>query len=103
MSRTMQPRRLAARARPMGAVVLCIDDDELVLEVINAILKKHGYSVLTATNGSHGLEVFRENAIDLVLVDYEMPGMKGHEVALEMRAFNPSIPLVLHSGAAEVP
>ena len=87
----------------MDAVVLCIDDDELVLEVTKAILKKHGYAVMMSTNGNQGLEIFRKNAIDLVLLDYEMPGMKGHEVAMAMRAFNPMVPLVLHSGAAEVP
>ncbi len=103
MCEVMHAPRLAVHVRPTNAVVLCIDDDEVVLEVTHAILKKNGYSVLTATNGHRALEVFRENAVDLVLVDYEMPGMKGHEVAAEVRAFNPEVPVVLHSGAAEIP
>jgi CheY-like chemotaxis protein len=103
MSEVMHAQRLAVHVRPTSAVVLCIDDDEVVLEVTHAILKRNGYSVLTATNGHRALEVFRENAVDLVLVDYEMPGMKGHEVAAEVRAFNPQVPVVLHSGAAEIP
>ncbi|SRR6266481_1547683 len=96
-------RHRAVHARHKDAIVLCIDDDELVLEVTKAILKRNGYSVLTATCGLRALEIFRETTIDLVLLDYEMPGMKGHEVALEMRAFNPQVPVVLHSGAAEIP
>lgn len=96
-------RHRAVHARHKDAIVLCIDDDELVLEVTKAILKRNGYSVLTATCGLRALEIFRETTIDLVLLDYEMPGMKGHEVAVEMRAFNPQVPVVLHSGAAEIP
>jgi len=103
MGEVMQPSRVAIQGRHKDAVVLCIDDDELVLEVTRAILKKHGYLVLTATNGRHGLEIFRENAVDLVLLDYDMPGIKGNEVAVEMRAFNRQVPLVLHSGAADIP
>ena len=103
MSEIMHSRRFAIHAPPKDAVVLCIDDDELVLEVTKAILKRNGYSVLTATSGLQALEIFRGNIIDLVLLDYEMPGMKGHEVAMEMRAFNPQVPVVLHSGAAEIP
>jgi CheY-like chemotaxis protein len=102
ISRIMRAPR-DVHVQPANAVVLCIDDDEVVLEVTHAILKKHGYSVLTAMNGRKALEVFRENPVDLVLLDYEMPGMKGHEVALEMRALNPQVPVVLHSGAAEIP
>ena len=102
MSKTMRPRRLA-HARSMDAIVLCVDDDELVLEVTQAILKRNGYSVLAATNGQQALEVFKENAVDLVLLDYDMPGMKGDVAALEMKALNPLVPLILHSGAAEIP
>jgi len=100
MSEIMCPRSLA---QSTDAVVLCVDDDELVLEVTQAILKRNGYSVLAATNGRQALEVFKENAVDLVLLDYDMPGMKGHEAAQEMKALNPLVPLILHSGAAEIP
>jgi CheY-like chemotaxis protein len=103
MSQVMCARRFADHVQPTNAVVLCIDDDEFVLEVTQAILQKHGYSVLIASNGRQALEVFREAAVDLVLVDYEMPGMKGHEVALGVKEFSPNVPVVLHSGSANVP
>jgi DNA-binding NtrC family response regulator len=101
MNETMLRRSIDARL--MDAVVLCVDDDELVLEVTQAILKRNSYSVLAATNGRHALKIFGENAVDLVLLDYDMPGMKGHEVALEMKSLNPLVPLILHSGAADIP
>lgn len=99
----MIPSRASLRNQIVDAVLLCIDDDELILDVVQTTLEKHGYSVLTATNGNEALELFKENAIDLVLVDYEMPGMNGHEVTKEIRNLNPRVPIVLHSGAPNIP
>jgi len=84
-------------------VLLCIDDDPAILEITQKMLEKSGYSVLTATNGSEALEIFRERRIDLVVVDYEMPGMKGHEVAAALKELNPHIPVVLQSAAPDLP
>jgi CheY-like chemotaxis protein len=85
------------------AVVLCIDDDPFILDVTKSILARHGYTVLTAESGHEGVEIFRATAIDLVLVDYEMPVMKGHEVAVELRLIDSEVPVVLHSGHAQIP
>jgi CheY-like chemotaxis protein len=85
------------------AVVLCVDDDAAILDVIKLILEKNGFSVLTATNWRHALDTFRNNSIDLVMIDYEMPDVKGHQVAMWMRGLNPDVPIILHSGSANVP
>jgi len=84
-------------------VLLCVDDDEVVLDVVQTVLERRGYCVLTATNGDQALEVFKENAVDLVLLDYEMPGMNGDEVFKKMKNLNPEVPVVLHSGSPEIP
>jgi CheY-like chemotaxis protein len=85
------------------AVLLCVDDDPLVLNVTKKMLEKKGYGVLTASDGKVAIQVFRDNRVDLVVVDYEMPGMKGHEVAVWIKSLNPRMPVVLHSGALILP
>jgi CheY-like chemotaxis protein len=85
------------------AVVLCVDDDSVVLDVIKLTLEKNGFTVLTATNWRRALDAFRETPIDLVMLDYEMPDMKGHEVAIQIRSVNPEVPIILHSGSFDIP
>jgi two-component system OmpR family response regulator len=85
------------------AVVLCVDDDMAILDVVKSILERRGFSVLTATNWRHALDTFKSNSIDLVMLDYEMPDVKGHEVALWIRRLNPDVPIILHSGSPDIP
>jgi CheY-like chemotaxis protein len=92
-----------AVSRATDAVVLCVDDDNLTLTFIALILKKNGFSVLTANNWRLALKTFGENAIDLVMLDYEMPEMKGHEVATRIRKLNPEVPIILHSSSPHIP
>jgi CheY-like chemotaxis protein len=84
-------------------VVLCVDDDAPVLELLRLTLEKRGYSVLSAGGGDEALEVLCSNSIDLIVVDYDMPGMKGHELAKEVKSLNPRIPVVMQSGTPDLP
>lgn len=84
-------------------VLLCVDDDPWVLDVTRRVLEQEGYSVLTAPGGKEAIELFCSNRVDLVLVDYEMPDMKGHEVAVRIKTLNPRMPVVMQSGAPVVP
>ena len=85
------------------AVLLCIDDSPDLLECEKAFLETFGYTVLTAPSGSKGLELASTNAIDVAIVDYFMPEMNGHEVAIEMRRLRPQAPIIMLSGAVDVP
>ena len=85
------------------AIILCVDDDPSGLDLKKTILETNGYGVLTACGGKEALRVFRQNRVDLVLVDYEMQDMKGHEVARRIKALKPATPVVLHSGAPALP
>jgi CheY-like chemotaxis protein len=88
------------RNRPL---VLCVDDDSAILDITQAFLEKKGFSVITAKNWRDALDVVKNTPIDVVMLDYEMPGMKGHEVAALIRSINPDLPLILHSGAPVIP
>jgi two-component system, cell cycle sensor histidine kinase and response regulator CckA len=87
---------------PSG-VVLCIDDNQDVLECEKAFLESFGYTVLTAPSGGKGLELASMHAVDVVIVDYLMPKMNGHEVAIEMRRLKPQAPIIMLSAAVDVP
>jgi CheY-like chemotaxis protein len=62
-----------------------------------------GFRVLTAQSGKQGLKLAAENLIDVVVTDYEMPGMDGEALAVAIKAFNPRVPVVLFSGSTLVP
>ncbi len=86
-----------------GAVVLCVDDDKMTLVFMKLVLEKNGFSVHTAANWRCALDIFKENPIDLVMLDYEMPDMKGHELAMWIRSLKPEVPILLHSGSSNIP
>ena len=88
---------------PQSAVLLCIDDDEDLLECEKLYLESFGYTVLTAPSGGKGLELASMNMVDVVIVDYLMPEMNGHEVAIKMRRLKPQAPIILLAEAVDVP
>jgi CheY-like chemotaxis protein len=94
--------RLAYTERPSG-IVLCIDDNQDVLECEKAFLESFGYTVLTAPSGGKGLELASIHAVDVVIVDYFMPEMDGGEVAIEMRRLRPQAPIIMLSGEVDIP
>jgi CheY-like chemotaxis protein len=83
--------------------LLCVDDNQSSLKICKIILENSGYKVLTASSGREGLEVFASNAIDAVILDYQMPEMNGEVVAAEMKRTNPEIPILMLSGWVSMP
>jgi CheY-like chemotaxis protein len=83
--------------------LLCVDDNQSSLKICKIILENSGYKVLTASSGREGLEVFASNAIDAVILDYQMPEMNGELVAAEMKRTNPEIPILMLSGWVSLP
>jgi CheY-like chemotaxis protein len=78
-------------------LVLCVDDEQIGLEVRKILLERAGYRVLTASDGPAGLEVFSSEPVEAVVLDYSMPGMHGGEVAAKMRQAKPQVPILLLS------
>jgi CheY-like chemotaxis protein len=93
----------AAYPEFQGGVLLCIDDDEDVLECEKAFLESFGYTVLTAASGGKGLELASAYPVDVVIVDYFMPEMNGQEVAAEIRRLMPQAPIIMLSATLDVP
>lgn len=66
--------------------VLCIEDEEEMIDLIKLILERKGFEVLGAVGGKEGLEVIRREMPDLILLDLMMPEVDGWEVFRQMRA-----------------
>lgn len=88
---------------PRGTTVLVIDDEEDIREVVEAVLEARGIKVLTAADGRRGLEVFRRQmeAIDVVLLDINMPGLSGEAVFRELRTLRPDVRVLISTGYSE--
>lgn len=83
-------------------VVLCVDDDVDLLRVMEILLKRRGFDVVTASSGSEALEIFQRIRCSAVVLDYAMPGLNGGEVAKKLRTVNRKLPIIVHTGYSEV-
>jgi CheY-like chemotaxis protein len=83
--------------------VLCVDDEAIGLRVRKIMLESHGFKVLTASSGQQGLTIFDDNSVDLVVLDYYMPGMNGGDVAAEIRRRRPAVPIIFLSAYFSLP
>jgi PAS domain S-box-containing protein len=98
----------SARAKqpeaPGHGTVLVVDDQATVRDVARAALSMYGFSVLTAENGLHAIEVFREHAdeVKAVILDLTMPVMDGREALQHLRALRPDVKVIISSGYSEM-
>lgn len=67
------------------ARILVIDDDPVILDMLRIALEKSDFEVLSALDGDLGLDAFREQSPDLVVVDIAMPGIDGYQVVEQIR------------------
>lgn len=86
-----------------GGKILCIDDDELGLQVRKMTLESEDFEVSIAADGKSGLDLLAGAAFDLVLLDHSMPGMSGGEVARQIRFRHPGLPVVFLSAYVTLP
>jgi CheY-like chemotaxis protein len=84
------------------AAILCIDDEEPALLLRRRVLEKAGYRVFTALTGKEGIEVFRFQSIDVVILDYWMADLDGLDVAAELKKLNPKTPVIMLSGYTSI-
>ncbi|MCM2266488.1 MAG: response regulator [Elusimicrobiales bacterium] len=66
--------------------ILCVDDEDFNLELLETLLAPGGYEVVTALDGKAALEILSRKNIDLVLADINMPVMNGYELCRAIRA-----------------
>ena len=77
--------------------MLVVDDNELVRNLIEVVLKEAGLEVLTAASGAEALELMstQSSTIACLLQDLSMPVMPGHEVVTEVHKIEPDLPVII--------
>ena len=83
-----------------SATVLMMDDDGRILAACREILEHGGYRVLVARDGGEGMDIFREQHedIDVVIMDWIMPGIDGHHWIGPLLATDPDTKLIFCTG-----
>ncbi|MDA3021580.1 MAG: response regulator transcription factor [Actinomycetota bacterium] len=74
--------------------ILVVEDEESFSEALSFMLRKEGYEVAVAGDGSKALEEFEQNGADLILLDLMLPGISGTEVCRQIRAKS-AVPLIM--------
>jgi CheY-like chemotaxis protein len=91
-----------AEPAPAKKKILVVDDEPMVCETIGMLLSFDGHEVVPAASGKEALALLEKNRFDLVITDYTMPGMKGDELALAVKARMPGQPVVMITAHAEM-
>ncbi|MET0618258.1 MAG: response regulator, partial [Luteibacter sp.] len=82
--------------------ILAVDDDDLVRATTAEMLRDLGYRVVTARSGAEALSLIEHTPVDLVLTDHAMPQMTGAQLAQQLRERDPSLPVVMVTGYADL-
>lgn len=95
-----QPARVPVIDRPAEGIALVIDDEAQIRTVAESFLRKTGFDVVTAEDADAGVAALRKHAlqISVVVLDLKMPGKDGWSCLEEIRAIDPSMPVVICSG-----
>ena len=86
---------------PKGSeTILLVDDEQMIIEVGQEILKTLGYKVFSTTSGREAIEIYAKNmdSIDIVILDMIMPSMSGGDTFDELKTIDPNVRVLLCSG-----
>jgi CheY-like chemotaxis protein len=84
-------------------IVLCVDDDPSSLDLTQQVLELAGFQVIATTDSRKALEIFRTLNVDAAVLDYQMPGMNGGELAEAMKSIRPGFPVMIVSALPWLP
>ena len=82
--------------------LLLVDDDPNILKVMSRALEKDRYHILTARNAAEGFELLAKHDIQVVVSDYQMPGMNGNAFLERVRALHPATTRIILTGEADM-
>jgi DNA-binding NtrC family response regulator len=85
-----------------AASILVIDDEEIMREILEALLTRQGYQVRLASSGEEGLELARTHTFDAAVVDVMMPGLDGIATLQELRKLDDDLPVLMITAFASV-
>lgn len=82
--------------------ILVIDDEPTLRDSLEVALKTSGYDVLTARTGEEGLELFKSDRPDLILLDHWLPGINGDEVLRRIKEEDAEIPIIIMTAQGSI-
>lgn len=86
----------------MSRTVLLVDDEAQILSGLKRVLKSEPYSVVTATSAADGLRILARRKIDVLVVDEQMPGMRGSEMLAQVQRDFPQVRKIVLTGHANL-
>jgi len=84
----------------VGTKIILVDDEPEILTLVRDYLSREGFIVLTAVNGSEGLELIEREKPDLVLLDWMLPGMSGLDMCKHLRETS-TVPIIMLTAKSE--
>jgi sigma-B regulation protein RsbU (phosphoserine phosphatase) len=78
--------------------ILVIDDDQMMLNALTTLLEEENQSIITATDGHTGIELYRKQKPHLVLLDLKLPSITGIDVLKEIRKINREAKVIIITG-----
>jgi DNA-binding NtrC family response regulator len=75
--------------------VLIVDDEEVLRDVLDAVLRREGFDIITAASGEEALSVLDGDDVDLVILDVMLPGISGIDTLRAIRISNPALPVIV--------
>lgn len=96
-----EPDSSTEQAELRAKRILLVEDEELLRGCLRMMLELEGHRVTEAGNGAEALSLFSIGEFDLVITDFEMPVMKGNNLALRLKLLAPSLPILMITGSAK--
>ncbi len=75
--------------------ILIVDDEEVLRDVLDAVLRREGFDILSAASGEEALSVLDSEDVDLVILDVMLPGISGIDTLRAIRISNPNLPVIV--------
>ena len=85
-----------------SARILVADDEAAIRFTLEMMLRRHGYTVTTASNGAEALALVEQQPFELLLLDLKMPGLSGLEVARRACELQPAAALLILTGSSQI-
>lgn len=82
----------------MAEKILVIDDEKTILEFLSFALENQGFQVILAQSGREGLNIFRREAVDLILTDLRLPDINGLEILKKAKDLDSQIEVIVLTG-----
>src|SRR5882672_1500496 len=82
--------------------ILVVDDEEIMREILETLLKGEGYSVRLASSGAEGVELARNYPFDAAIIDVMMPGMDGMQLLEALKKLDEELAVIMVTAYASV-